>query len=157
MEQDAVFRKNVYEQILKIEGAKDIYKLFTILGYPKAEVLDPSSKRKKATFGFKNDDNEKIKEIYSVLNVGDNLPVFLLETTTLVPSFIRSVTTTFDKQYIQYLLAFTTNYNEIVFVFPDKDKVEGGKYKLKLIKLNVDRDDIKSFPAKNPMNLLCNY
>ena len=74
----------------------------------------------------------------------DKLPVFLLETTTLVPSFIRSVTNTFDRQYIQYLLIFTIDYNEITLVFPDKEKLEVGKHKLKLIKLNVDKEDIRT-------------
>ena len=144
MENDVILRENVYNQILKIEGAKDVYKLFGTLGFPEAAILDPSSKRKKSTFEFKKDDNEKIKEIFSVLNLDEKLPVFLLETTSLTPTFIRSVTNTFDKQYIQFLLIFTEDYNEITFVLPDKEKVETGKHKLKLIKLNVDREDIKS-------------
>lgn len=77
-----------------------MYDLFSILGYPESSILDPSSKRKKTAFEFKKEDNERINEIYSILNVDEKLPVFLLETTTLVPSFIRSVTNTFDKQYI---------------------------------------------------------
>ena len=144
MENDVILRENVYNQILKIEGAKDVYELFTTLGFPESAILGPSSKRKKSTFEFKKDDNEKIKEIFSVLNLEEKLPVFLLETTSLTPTFIRSVTNTFDKQYIQFLLIFTEDYNEITFVFPDKEKVETGKHKLKLIKLNVDREDIKS-------------
>lgn len=147
MESDVILRENVYNQILKIEGAKDVYELFTTLGFPESAILGPSSKRKKSTFEFKKDDNEKIKEIFSVLNLDEKLPVFLLETTSLTPAFIRSVTNTFDKQYIQFLLIFTEDYNEITFVFPDKEKVETGKHKLKLIKLNVDREDIKSKKA----------
>jgi len=144
MENDVILRESVYDQILKIKDAKGVYELFSILGYPEGSILAPSSKRKKSTFEFKKEDNERIKEIYSVLNLDDKLPVFLLETATLVPSFIRSVTNTFDKQYIQYLLVFTIDYNEITFVFPDKEKVETGKHKLKLIKLNADKEDIKT-------------
>ncbi len=147
MEKDAIFRESVYNQTLKIDESKDVYELFKVLGFPEDAILDPSSKRKKSTFEFRKEDNERIKEIYSILNVDNKLPVFLLETTTLVPSFIRSVTNTFDKQYIQYLLIFTIDYNEITFVFPDKEKVETGKHKLKLIKLNVDKEDIKTKKA----------
>ena len=136
-------RENVYNQILKIKDAKGVYDLFSILGYPEGSILDLSSKRKKSTFEFKMEDNERIKEIYSVLNLDNKLPVFLLETITLAPSFIRSVTNTFDKQYIQYLLVFVTDYNELTFIFPDK-KIETGKHKLKLIKLNVDKEDIRT-------------
>ena len=144
MDNDVNSRKKVYNQILKINEAKGVYELFSILGYPENSILDPSSKRKKSTFEFKKEDNERIKEIYSVLNFENKLPVFLLETTTLVPSLIRSVTNTFDRQYIQYLLVFTINYNEITFVFPEKGKFESGKHKLKLVKLNVNKEDIRN-------------
>ena len=103
MENDIILRENVYNQIIKIDRAKDIYELFSILGFPKSDILDPSSKRQKSTFEFKKDDNERIKEIFSVMNLDKKLPVFLLETTSLTPTFIRSVTNTFDKQYIQFL------------------------------------------------------
>ena len=144
MENDSALKESIYNQILKIIDAQGVYDLFSILGYPESSIMDPSSKRKKTTFEFKKEDNERINEIYSILNADDKLPVFLLETTTLVSSFIRSVTNTFDRQYIQYLLIFTTNYNEITFVFPDKEKIEVGKHKLKLIKLNVDKEDIRT-------------
>ena len=144
MENDSALKESVYNQILKIKDATGVYYLFSILGFPESSILGPSSKRKKTAFGFKKEYNERINEVYSILNVEDKLPVFLLETTTLAPSFIRSVTNTFDRQYIQYLLIFTTDYNEITFVFPDKEKVGVGKHKLKLIKLNVDKDDIRT-------------
>ena len=97
---DSTLKESVYNQILKIKDAKGMYELFSILGYPESSMLDPSSKRKKATFEFKKEDNERINEIYSVLNVDDKLLVFLLETATLTPSFIRSVTNTFDRQHM---------------------------------------------------------
>jgi len=144
MENNIILKENIYNQILNIKDAKGIYDLFGILEYQKDSILDPSYKRNKSTFEFKREDNERIKEIYSILNLEDKLPVFLLETTTLAQSFIRSVTSTFDRQYIQYLLIFTIDYNEIIFIFPNKEKVETGKHKLKLIKLNVDKEDIKT-------------
>ena len=144
MENDSTLKESVYNQILKTNDVKGVYELFNILGYPENSILEPSSKRKKSTFEFKKEDNERINEIYSVLNMEGKLPVFLLETATLTPSFIRSVTNTFDGQYIKYLLVFTTNYNEIVFVFPDKEKIGVGKHKLKLIKLNVNKEDIRT-------------
>ena len=82
MENDSALRESVYNQILKINEAKGVYELFRILGYPESSILDLSSRRKKSTFEFKKEDNERITEIYSVLNLDDKLPVFLLETTT---------------------------------------------------------------------------
>ncbi|WP_077076658.1 Eco57I restriction-modification methylase domain-containing protein [Cuniculiplasma divulgatum] len=130
--------------MIKTRSAKDLFDLFKILGYPESVILDPSSKRKKSDFDFRKEDEERIKEIFSILSFDKNLPVFLLETTTLHPSFVRSVASTFDKQYLQFLLIFTTDYSEISFVFPDKEKIEAGKHKLKLTKLTLDKEDIKS-------------
>ena len=137
-------REHIYQHITKIKSAQDIFDLFRLLDYPKDIVFDISSKRRKTSFDFKKEDEQRIKEIYSILSFGKDLHVFLLETATLAPSFIRSVINTFDKQYLQFLLIFTIDYSEIVFVFPDREKIEDGKHKLKLTKLIVDREDIIS-------------
>jgi len=137
-------REQIYQHITKIKSAKDIFDLFRLLNYPKDVVFDISSKRRKTSFDFKKEDEQRIKEIYSILSFDEKLPIFLLETTSLAPSFIRSVTNTFDKQYLQFLLIFTMNYAEIVFVFPNREKIETGKHKLKLTKLIVDKEDIIS-------------
>ena len=141
---EVILRERIYKQIINTESAKGIFDLFRALGYPENIVLDPTSKRKKSTFEFKKDDEDRINEVYSILTFDEKLPVFLLETTTLQPSFVRSVSSTFDKQYLQFLLIFTVDYSEITFVFPDKEKMEAGKHKLKLTKLNVEREDVKS-------------
>jgi hypothetical protein len=141
---EVILREQIYQQVIKTRSAKDLFDLFKILGYPEGVILDPSSKRKKSDFDFRKEDEERIKEIFSILSFDKNLPVFLLETTTLNPSFVRSVASTFDKQYLQFLLIFTTDYSEISFVFPDKEKIEAGKHKLKLTKLTLDKEDIKS-------------
>ena len=141
---EVILRKHIYDQLIKTRSANDLFDLFKILGYPESVILDPSSKRKKSDFDFRKEDEERINEIYSILSFDKNLPVFLLETTTLHPSFVRSVASTFDKQYLQFLLIFTSEYSEISFVFPDKEKIEAGKHKLKLTKLILDKEDIKS-------------
>jgi len=141
---EAVLREKIYQHVIKVESSKDIFDLFKILGYPENIVLDKSSKRRKSDFDFKKEDEERIKEIFSILGFGTNLPVFLLETTTLHPSFIRSISNTVDKQYLQYFLIFTVDYSEISFVFPDKEKIEAGKHKLKLIKLILNKKDMYS-------------
>ena len=141
---EVILREHIYQQVIKTRSAKDLFDLFKILGYPESVILDPSSKRKKTDFDFRKEDEERIKEIFSILSFDKNLPVFLLETTTLNPSFVRSVASTFDKQYLQFLLIFTTDYSEISFVFPDKEKIEAGKHKLNLPKLTLDKEDIKS-------------
>jgi len=142
MPNEADLMKKIYQHVININSSKGIYDLFKILGYPENIVLDESSKRRKSDFEFKKEDEERIKEIFSILSFDKNLPVFLLETATLHPSFIRSVSNTIDKQYLHYLLIFTVDYSEISFVFPDKEKIEAGKHKLKLIKLILNKNDI---------------
>jgi hypothetical protein len=141
---EAILRENIYQHVIKIGSSRDIFDLFKILGYPENIVLDKSSRRKKSDFDFRKEDEERIKEIFSILIFEKDLSVFFLETTTLSPSFVRSVANTFDKQYLQYLLIFTVNYSEISFVLPDKEKVEAGKHKLKLTKLTLNKKDIEN-------------
>jgi len=104
-------REHIYQYIIKIKSAQGIFDLFRSLDYPKDIVFDISSKRRKTSFDFKKEDEQRINEIYSILSFDEKLPVFLLEATTLAPSFIRSVTNTFDKQYLQFLLIFTVGYS----------------------------------------------
>ncbi len=141
---EVVLRERIYKQVMKIESAKDVFDLFRILSYPENIIFDSSSKRKKSDFDFRREDEQKIKEIYSILSFEKNLPVFMLETATMHPSFIRSVASTFDKQYPPFLLIFTIDYSEITFVFPDREKKEAGKHKLRLTKLIINKDDIRS-------------
>ncbi|MEM4091073.1 MAG: hypothetical protein QXQ46_10125, partial [Thermoplasmatales archaeon] len=144
MQNEYNLRKRIYQQVIKIKSANDIFGLFKVLGYPESIILNTSSKRKKSEFDFRKEDEERINEIYSILSFDSNLSVFLLETTTLHPTFVRSVASTFDKQYLQFLLIFTTDYSEIFFVLPDKEKIEAGKHKLKLTNLILDKEDIKN-------------
>ncbi len=142
MKNNIELRKEIQEQISKTHSAQDIFNIFKLLKYPDRILFDPSSKRKKDTFDFKQEDKQKVKEIYSILSFEEKLPVFLLETTTLSSSFIRSITTTFDKQYLQFMLIFSTDYSEILFVMPTREKIETGKYKLKLTKLSINKNEI---------------
>lgn len=141
MIEDLELRKRIQETLSKISNSKDIFDLFKKLNYPEKAVFDVFSKRKKSTFDFKKEDEQKIKEIYSILTIGD-INVFLLEVSKLIPSLIRSITKTFDRQYTRFLLIFTSDYSEIVFVLPEHEKIEVGKYKLKLTKLILNRNEI---------------
>lgn len=137
-----ISKEDLKEFLRNIDSAEDVYELFRKLNYTNEKVLDSSYKRKKSTFDFKKEDEQRIKEIYAVLNFDGKLPVFLIETTTLTPSFVRSVTANLDKQYLQFLLIFATDYSEIVFVMPDREKIETGKHKLKLTKLILNKKEI---------------
>jgi len=142
MEVSKELRKKIHEQISKIDSAKDIFSLFKALNYPEDKIFEVSSKRKKETFEFRKDDEQRIKEIYSVLSFENKTHIFLLETTTIAPSFIRTVSATFDREYLNFLLIITVNYSELIFVFPSREKIDTDKHKLKLTKLIVSKDEI---------------
>jgi len=111
-----------------LNSAESIYALFRLLNYPENKIFDVSYKRDKEDFGFKKEDSERIDHIYSILSFGDHLPVFLVETSTLTPSFIRSVTTKFDSLYMRFLLIFsiTNDYSRCSFVLPNREKLNQG-------------------------------
>lgn len=142
MKDNTQLKREIREHISRFKSASDIFSLFKLLNYPDKILFDVSSRRKKDAFDFKKEDASRINEIYSILSFDEKLPVFLLETKTLTPSFIRSVTTTFDKQYLHFLLIFSADYSEVIFVFPNREKIETGKHKLKLTKLIINKEDI---------------
>ena len=135
-------RNKVGDFIPTITKAEDISKLFSVLEYPEEYIHKKPLQRNKAHFDFHKDDAEKINNIYSPLSFGDDVPVFLLETTSLTPSFIRSATNTLDHQYLRFMVIFTIDYSEIVFVYPKKVRDEKGKQKLKITKLVLNKDDL---------------
>ena len=59
-------RSKVKESLSNIESAKDIFEIFKILNYPDEVVFDVTAKRKKESFEFRSDDDQKIKEIYLI-------------------------------------------------------------------------------------------
>jgi hypothetical protein len=141
---NAELKKQIKEHISSIESAKEIYELFRLLNYPEEYLFDETYKRKKQEFGFRSTEIDRILQIYQVMLIEDTIPVFLIETKTLSQSFIRNVTEKFDRHYRQFLLIFAVpedDYSNILFVLPAREKVEG-KYKLKLIRLNVNKEEI---------------
>ena len=148
MSREIELRQDIRRHLQKISSPKDVYYLFRLLNYPQSVIFPSDYTRKKDVFDFKKEDIERINEIYSVLSFGENLekgdklPVFLVESKTLVPSFIRSVTKKFAESYLRFLLIFTIDYKEIVFVFPDYEKISVGEQKLKITRLSIDKEDI---------------
>ena len=141
---DIELKQQIKKHLCTLKSAEDIFELFKLLNYPEENIFDTSYKRSKKDFNFKREDYDRIKNVYSVLNFEDNLPVFLLETRSLAPSFIRSISNKFDSQYMRFLLIVVDeNYSEMIFILPDREKIGEGKYRLKITKLVVNKEDIK--------------
>src|SRR3972149_4067477 len=131
---------HVQSFVPKIDSPEKVYELFHILGYQKDKVLDPSYKRKIDEFEFAKEEKEKVKDIYTVFNFDGKLQIFLIETKTLSVPFIRYLAKRLSDRYLRFLLILTTDYKEYTFVFPEFERVEEGKHKLKLTKLIFDRE-----------------
>lgn len=127
--------------IPEMDSPAKVYELFRGLKYPVEHILDPSYQRKIDEFDLAKEEKDKIKKIYTVLNVDKKLQVFLIEAKSLPRPFVRYITQKFAEWYLRTLLIFTTDYKNYSFVFPDYAKEDAGKHKLKVTRLNFDREN----------------
>ncbi|MEW6416635.1 MAG: DNA methyltransferase [Nitrospirota bacterium] len=132
--------KYVQNFIPEADSPEKIYELFRGLGYQKDKILDPSYKRKIEEFEFAKEEKEKVKDIYTVFNYDGKLQIFLIVVKNLSIPFVRYLTKRFSDKYLRFLLLLTSDYKEYTFVFPEFERVEEGKHKLKLTKLIFDRE-----------------
>lgn len=131
--------KYVQNFIPQIDSPEKIYELFRVLKYQEEKILDPTYKRKIDEFELAKEEKEKIKDIYTVFNYDGKLQIFLIETKTLSVPFIRYLAKRLSDRYLRFLLMLTRDYKEYTFVFPEFERIEEGKHKLKLTKLIFDR------------------
>jgi hypothetical protein len=138
---NALLREKISEFLTTIKSPDNIYEFFKFLNYPEKVLLDSSFKRKIDEFEFKKEDRNKIKNIYTVLNFEKNLVVFIVETTSLGSSLIKSISKVFSDKYENFLLIITPDYYTFYFVLPEFERVAAGKHKLKITKLFIQKDD----------------
>lgn len=130
---------DVQNIIPKTDSPEKVYALFHSLGYQKDKLLDPSYKRKIDEFEFAKEERDKVKDIYTVFNYDGKLQIFLIEARSLSVPLVRYITKRFSDRYLRFLLILTTDYREYSIVFPEFERIEAGKHKLKLTRLNFDR------------------
>ena len=120
---DIKFKKLLKKEISEINSAEGVFELFKTLKYPEENLFDVTYKREISDFHFRKEDAERIIEIYYILNFDEELPVFLFETRSLAPSFIRSIAAKLNTQNMQFLLILVDeNYSEMIFVLPISGK-----------------------------------
>lgn len=153
MKNKTEIRQKIAEFVEHIDSAEDVYSLFKELNYQEDILFKFPSKRKKSVFDLNKEESQKVKEIYSVLSFDEKLSVFLIESSTLNPAFIRYITKVFADKYIRFLLILTINYREIVFIFPDYEKKQTGSHKLKITKLVLDKKEIHYTDIETLSNL----
>lgn len=134
-------REKLKEFISSLDSPNKIYDLFRELNYPNDKIPD-ISKRDVKNFDFAKDEREKIKNIYTVFNYDKDLSVFFIEVKNTSNQFIRYITHVFDDRYNGFLLILTIDFKDIIFVFPEHEKIEAGKHKLKITKLTLKLDEL---------------
>lgn len=136
-------KEKLKEFISSLDSPNKVYDLFRELNYPKDKILDVS-KRDIKEFDFAKDEREKVQNIYTVFSYDKDLSIFFIEVKGISISnqFIRYITRVFDDRYNRFLLILTIDFNDIIFVFPDREKIEVGKHKLKITKLALKRDEL---------------
>ena len=135
-----------------INSAEDIFKLFQLLNYPKENLFDIHYKRRIDEFEFKAKERQKIKKIYTILSFEKNLTVFLIETTSLSSQLIKYLAKILSDKYGDVLLVITKDYYNILFVLPEYERGSGGKPKLKITKLFIEKDE----PYYTALEILAN-
>jgi len=146
-EYNQITKEIVKNHLEKISNFKDIYDLFKLLNYPDEIIYPSPTRRKKDSFNFKKEDQDRIKEVYSIISIGeglskgDNLQVFFIECNSISTKFTRDVTKKLTESYRSLLVIFTDNYENIVFILPENVK-EGDVFKLKLTRLHTIKSDL---------------
>jgi len=139
-------RQKISDFVPNIKSAKDIFDLFGLLNYPKEVLHDVSYKRKLSSFTFRDEVKDKIKDIYTILNYGEELHVFLIEldydkTQVSIP-MIRALTKSISDSYLNCLLIISLNYESLIFILPHQERI-AEKAKLKITTLTLMMDEIK--------------
>ncbi len=134
-------REFVQVFIPKLDSPEKVYELFLGLGYPRDKILDPTYKRKISELELAKEEREKVKNIYTIFNYDGNLQIFLIEATTLSTPLVRYLAKNFSDKYLRFLLILTVDYKEFTFLFPEFERKEVGKHKLKITRLILDRSN----------------
>lgn len=145
-------REKLKEFISSLDSPNKVYDLFRELNYPKDKIPE-ISKRDVKNFDFAKDELEKVKNIYTVFSYDRDLNVFFIEVKSISNQFIRYITRVFNDRYNRFLLILTIDFKYIVFVFPEREKAEAGKHKLKITKLTLKRDELYYTDIETILNI----
>ncbi len=145
-------REKLKEFINSLDSPNKVYELFKELNYPENKILDVS-KRDIKDFDFARGEREKVRNIYTVFSYDRDLNVFFIEVKSISNQFIRYITRVFNDRYNRFLLIFTVDFKDIVFVFPEREKAEAGKHKLKITKLALKRGELYYTDIETILNI----
>ncbi len=134
-------REKVHNLLEELDSPEKVYNLFDETGY-KNYTKDPSYKRDISEFNFKKKAEDKLKNIYTVLDYQDEINVVLIETESLSKSHIRYLTERLARKFNYVLPVFTSEYRRYQFVLPTFDETTPGDLDIQLTTLEVDSENV---------------
>ncbi|NMJ76777.1 hypothetical protein GLU01_01785 [Nanohaloarchaea archaeon] len=140
-EESAQRRQQIQELLENADSPEGLYKLFETAGYS-GSTRDPSYTRKLSEFDFKDKANNRISEIFTVLEYQSEITVLLIETESLSNSHIRYVSERLARKFNHVLPIFTSEYRNYRFVLPTFDERTPGDLDIQLTTLKVDSDNV---------------
>ncbi|WP_414838307.1 Eco57I restriction-modification methylase domain-containing protein [Candidatus Nanosalina sp. VS9-1] len=134
-------REKVQELLKEIDSPEKVYEFFEEIGYENS-TRDPSYKRDISEFNFKEKAEDKLENIYTVLDYQDEITVLLIETESLSKTHVRYVTERLARKFNYILPIFTSDFRKYQFVFPTFDETTPGEIDIQLTTLEVDSENV---------------
>lgn len=129
----------VEEFIPKIASVEDVYSLFKELGY---NTLTQDYKTSLSSLGLRSKEKEAIEHIYIVSNYDKRFQIYFVKLKSLSLEAIRSLPDLLLRSTHFPFLVFSSDFVNFSFVLVEKIRKDVGEFKRKLVKLNIDKDNL---------------
>jgi hypothetical protein len=134
-------REKVQELLEKLNSPEEIYGFFEEVGYENS-TRDSSYKRDISEFNLKQKAEDKIENIYTVLDYQDEINVLLIETESLSKTHVRYISERLARKFNYVLPIFTTDFRKYQFVLPTFEEATPGEIDIQLTTLEVDSENV---------------
>ncbi len=129
----------VEEFIPQISSVDSVYSFFKGMGY---KTLTKDYKTSLSSLGLRSKEKECIDDIYVVSNYDKRFQVYFIKLKSPSVEIIRSLSDLFLRSTHFPFLVFSSDFVNFSFVLVEKIRKDVGEFKRKLVKLNIDKDNL---------------
>ena len=140
----------IEEYIPKISSVEDIYNFFKQLGY---NTLDTNYKVSLSSFGLRAKEKEYVENIYVVSNYDKRFQIYFIKLKSISDEIVRSLPDLFLKTTHSPFLVFSHDFTNFSFLVVEKIRKDVGEFKRKIIKLNIDKNNLYHTDAEVLTNI----
>jgi hypothetical protein len=134
-------REKVQELLEKLDSPEKVYEFFEEVGYENS-TRDSSYKRDISEFNLKQNAEDKLENIYTVLSYQDEINVLLIETESLSKTHVRYISERLARKFNYVLPIFTKDFRKYQFVLPTFEEATPGEIDVQLTTLEVDSENV---------------